>query len=69
MEDMNMIPMCSVCEIELEYTQFVFDYCDADNAYFRSCGYCPECGREYHWFDRYDFVGIIELECAGERED
>ena len=44
MEDMNMIPMCSVCDTELEYTEFVFDGCDGDTVWYESHGYCPECG-------------------------
>ena len=69
MEDMNMMPMCSVCETEIEYTEFVFDDCDGDAVWFKSLGHCPKCGREYRWYDKYNFAGVTEPECVGGREE
>ena len=70
MAEMNMsLPICSICETDLEYTEFIYEDCDGDSVYFKSRGYCPECGREYRWYDKYDFAGVIELECDGEREE
>ena len=66
---MQDIAMCPICETEIEYTDFVFDDCDGDTAYFKSHGRCPECGREYRWYERYEFADVIELECVGEREE
>lgn len=66
---MQDIAMCPICETEIDYTNFWFDDCDGDTAYFKSYGYCPECGREYRWYDRYSFAGIVELECVGGREE
>ena len=65
---MNMIPMCSVCDTELEYTEFVFDGCDGDTVWYESHGCCPECGREYRWYDKYNFVGVTEPECVGKKD-
>lgn len=68
MKDMNMMPMCSVCDIELEYTKFVFDGRDGDIVWYESYGYCPECGREYRWYEENHFAGIAGLECVSEKE-
>ena len=66
MEDM---PMCPVCETEIEYDDFMFDDCDGDAVYFKSRGHCPKCGREYRWYDSYHFAGVTEPECVGERDN
>ena len=69
MKDMNMeLPICPVCDTDLEYTNFVLDDCNGDEVWFKSHGHCPECGREYHWHDKYNFAGITLPECVGERE-
>lgn len=65
MEDMKM-PMCSICEVDLEYDEFMFEDCDGDTVWFKSRGYCPECGKEYRWYDRYTFSGICDLKCVSE---
>lgn len=70
MEDMDMnMPMCSVCETEIEYTEFTYDDCDGDVVYFKSRGRCPKCGREYRWYDKYNFAGVTEPKCVGGREE
>jgi hypothetical protein len=69
MNDMNMeLPICPACEGDLEYTDFVLDDCDGDVVWFNCHGHCVECGKEYHWFERYCFSGITAIECTGERE-
>jgi uncharacterized protein YbaR (Trm112 family) len=69
MRDINMeLPVCPICEAELEYTEFVYDDCDGDVVWFKSHGYCPRCGKEYRWYDKYNFAGITLPECVGERE-
>lgn len=61
--------MCPICETEIKYIGFWFDDCDGDTAYFKSHGRCPECGREYRWYERYYFGTITDLNCIGEREE
>ena len=69
MSEMNIgLPMCSVCEADLECTGFWFDECDGEYVWFKSCGYCPECGREYYWYEKYNLAGVSEPVCIGERE-
>ena len=70
MAEMNMgLPICSVCEADLECSRFWFDECDGEYAWFKSYGYCPECGREYRWFEKFKFAGASELVCISEREE
>ena len=66
---MQDIPMCPICETEIDYTRFCFDDCDGDTAYFKSHGRCPECGREYRWYEKYYFGTITDLSCISEREE
>ena len=66
---MQDIPMCPICETEIDYIDFVFDDCDGDTAYFKSYGRCSECGREYRWYERYYFGTITDLSCISEREE
>ena len=69
MNDMNMeLPICPACEGDLEYADFVLDDCDGDVVWFESRGHCPKCGKEYRWYDKYNFAGITEPKCTGERE-
>lgn len=69
MKDMNMeLPICPVCNGDLEYIEFGFDDYDGDVAWFKSYGYCMECGKEYRWYEKYNFAGITLPECIGERE-
>lgn len=70
MNDMNMeLPICPACEEDLEYTDFVLDDYNGDEVWFESHGHCPKCGREYRWYDKYNFAGITEPECVGGREE
>ena len=66
---MQDIAMCPICETEIEYTEFVLDDCDGEIVYFKSHGCCPECGREYRWYERYYFGTITDLNCISEREE
>ena len=70
MEDTNMeIPMCSICDTELEYNEFVFDDYDGDVVWFKSHGYCPKCGRDYRWYDKYNFAGVTKPEWVEEKSE
>ena len=46
---------CPVCDVEL-ITDEVFDgSIDIDEREEEWFGYCPECGRHYHWIEVYTY--------------
>ncbi len=76
--DINL-PICPACQGTLKYTDCAFDkydgtvawgndYYGEDIVWFSCYGYCKQCGKEYHWREKYSFSGVASMECVGERE-
>ncbi len=65
MEDNITYTVCPKCGAEMEYTSFMFEEVDGDNAYFSAEGYCMECGKRYKWDETYSVSRIgnyVEIE-------
>lgn len=68
MEDTVMCPVCKA-DLDFEYSAFRLDDFHGESAWFKSYGHCPECGKEYRWYEQYNFAGASEPVSISEREE
>lgn len=60
--------ICPVCDVELE-TDEVFDgYIGTNEREEEWFGYCPECGRQYHWTEVYVYKETKNFEICIEEK-
>lgn len=61
--------VCPVCDVEL-VTDEVFDgYIGINEREEEWFGYCPECGRHYHWIEVYTYKETKDFEVCIEEEN
>lgn len=53
---------CPYCNVELEYAQLANSANGGDYYYEQWRGFCPKCGKNFHWNEIYIFSHCDSLE-------